>query len=145
MSESKPIAMWIRIAAGVGVLLCVVNAVGLAWTFWHDRAASGEPWSKWIGLAWPSFPLLLVVALPGRTSWRRTIPSRFSYLINVLNLLYWGGFFVLIFRYQRPFAYVLSALFAWLVVYLLWIAYVAPIKGKRERIARAKVRHGAFP
>src|ERR1700679_4355615 len=52
MSESKPVAMWVRIAASIALGLCVIPVVGVALIYWRERVITNGPWMEWFITVW---------------------------------------------------------------------------------------------
>jgi hypothetical protein len=142
MSESKPIAMWVRIAARIALGLCVIPIVGVARIYWSAGAITNGPWMEWFITAWVGFPLLLGVAFQGRTYWRQPHSPALRKCKSVFGMLYAVGFFALLYRHNSPEAYVLATLLALVFVYAGLSIYFASVKTKLEDIAKFKARHG---
>jgi hypothetical protein len=142
MSESKAIAMWVRMAARIVFCLCAIPVVGVARIYWRDGVITNGPWMDWFITAWVAFPLLLGVAFQGRTNWRQPYSAALSKLKGVFGLLYAVGFFALLYRHNSLEAYVLATLLAVVFVYAGLSIYFAPVKTKMDDIARFKARHG---
>jgi len=78
MSESKPVAMWARVGAGLVVSLGAVAILGIAWIYWRERATPNRPWKEWAIVAWSAWlvvPVLFAVAVKGRVPLRRRWPT----------------------------------------------------------------------
>lgn len=52
MDDSKPIALWARIAAGLIVGLIATELVGTSWSYWQHRVPPDSPWYLWVFLAY---------------------------------------------------------------------------------------------
>jgi energy-coupling factor transporter transmembrane protein EcfT len=142
MSESKPIAMWMRIAATIALGLCVIPVVGVARIYWHDGVITNGPWMEGFITAWVAVPLLLGVAFPGRTFWREPQSAALKACKRVFGILYTVGFFALLFRHNSLEAYALAILLALVLVYAVLSIYFASVRSKQDDIAKFKARHG---
>jgi hypothetical protein len=142
MSQSKPIAKWLRIAARIALGLCVIPVVGVARIYWRDGVITNGLWMEWFISAWVAFPLLLGVAIQGRTYWRQPDSPALRKCKSVFGILYAVGLFALVYRHNSPEAYVLAILFTLVLVYAGLSIYFASVKTKLEDIAKFKARHG---
>ena len=142
MSESKPVAMWVRIAASIALGLCVIPVVGVALIYWRERVITNGPWMEWFITVWVAVPLLLGVAFRGRAYWRQPQSPVLRKFKSVFDILYAVGFFVLLYRHNSLEAYALAILFALVLVYVVLSIYFASVRSKQEDIAKFKARHG---
>ena len=142
MSESKPIATWVKIAARMALGLCVIPIVGVARIYWREGVITNGPWMEWFIIAWVALPLLLGVAFQGRTYWRQPQSPALGKCKSVFDALYALGFFALLYRHNSLEAYVLATLLALILVYAGLSIYFASVKTKRETIDKFKERHG---
>jgi energy-coupling factor transporter transmembrane protein EcfT len=142
MSESKPIAIWVRIAARIALGLCVIPVVGAARIYWRDGVITNGPWMEWFITAYVAFPLLLGVAFQGRTYWRQPHSPALRKCKSVFDTLYAMGFFALLYRHNSLEAYVLAILLTLVFVYAGLSIYFASVKTKLDDIAKFKARHG---
>jgi len=142
MSESKPIAMWVRIAARTALGLCVIPVAGVARIYWREGVITNGPWMDWFITAWVALPLLLGVAFQGRTYWRQPHSPALKRCKSVFVSLYAMGFFALLYRHNSLEAYALATLLGLILVYAGLSIYFASVKAKRENIAKFKARHG---
>jgi hypothetical protein len=142
MSESKRIAMWVRIAARIALGLCVIPVVGVALIYWREGVITNGAWMEGFITAWGAFPLLLGVAFQGRIYWRRPQSAALRKCKGVFDFLYVVGFFGLLYRHNSLEAYAIATLLALVLVYAVLSIYFASVKTKLETIAKFKARHG---
>jgi len=142
MSESKPVAMWVRIAARIALGLCVIPVVGAAQIYWREGVLTNGPWMEWFITAWVAVPLLLGVAFQGRAYWRQPKSPVLRRYKSVFDILYAVGFFALLYCHNSLEAYVLAILLTLVIVYAGLSIYFASVKTKQEDIAKFKARHG---
>jgi hypothetical protein len=142
MSESKPIAIWVRITARIALGLCVIPVLGVARIYWRDGVITNGPWMEGFITAWVAFPLLFGVAFQGRTYWRQPLSPALKVCKSVFGILYAVGFLVLLYRHNSLEAYALATLLALILVYAGLSIYFTSVKTKLENIAKFKTRHG---
>jgi hypothetical protein len=142
MSESKPIAMWVRVAARIALGLCVIPVAGVAGVYWREGVVTKGPWMEGFITAWVAVPLLLGIAFPGRTFWREPRSAALKACKRVFGILCTVGFFALLYRHNSLEAYGLATLLALILVYAGLSIYFAPVRSKQEDIAKFKARHG---
>ena len=149
MNNSKPVAMWARVAAGLVVGLGVAAGLGMAWTYWRDGGLPNWPWYEWIIFACSGlmiFPLFLSVAWKGDTWWGKA-PSNEQQMSKFKT--YWSyaypvALFLVGHHYEPVASDLFAILFALIMVCVGLQIYFMPIKSKLESIAKTKARHG-FP
>ena len=142
MSESKPIAMWVRIAARIALGLCMIPVIGVAGIYWRDGVITNGPWMEGFITAWVAFPLLLGVAFLGRVYWRQPRSPALRKFKSVFDILYALGFFGLLYRHNSLEAYILGCLLALVLIYVVLSIYFASVRSKQKDIAKFKARHG---
>jgi hypothetical protein len=141
MSESKPVAMWVRIAARIALGLCVIPVVGVALVYWREGVITNGPWMEGFITAWVAFPLVLGVAFQGWTFWRQPQSPALKICKGVFDILYTVGFFALLYRHNSLEAYALATLLGLVLVYAVLSIYFASVRSKQEDIAKFKARH----
>jgi hypothetical protein len=142
MSESKPVAMWVRIAARIALGLCVIPVVGVAQIYWRDGTITNGPWLDWFITTWVACPLLLGVAFPDHTYWRQPQSPALRKFKGVFDVLYAVGFIALLYRRNSLEAYAFATLLGLIFVYVGLSFYFASVKTKLQNIAQFKARHG---
>jgi hypothetical protein len=142
MSGSKPVAIWVRIAARIALCLCAIPVVGVALIYWRQGVLTNGPWMEGFITAWGALPLLLGLAFQGRIYWRQPQSPELKKFKSVFGILYAVGFCALLYRHDSLEAYVLATLLALVFVYAVLSIYFASVKTKRENIAKFKARHG---
>ena len=153
MDDSKPIALWARIAAGLIVGLIATELVGTAWSYWQHRVSPDSPWYPWFILgysAWTVGPAFWSAAFKGRVSHDDTILTRpktaryekYLKYKNYADYACTAALFILGCYYQ-PTATLLFVMF--LACLMIWTGlqvYFMPLKTKLAYLAKAKARHG---